>query len=156
MQTNNEATAVAQKQTFTHLSKVNISQTLIYLKETQSYLQEQMARELFEQKTKEDFLESAESNYNTNGILTVFIEAISEFSNSNELGVGFFNKMQDYFEWADIYDTVEDAFTFYFLTVSVDIETYTDPKSKAALTSHYNDVKACYQEIILFIKNNKI
>lgn len=140
----------------TYLSKTNITQTLIYVKEAQSYLQEQMAKELFEQKNKADFLKLAESSFYENHIVNDFVVVLENFATSTENAIGMFNKLQEIYPFGDIYDAIESNFVFYFLSVNVDIETYTDAKIKEQLQAHYNDVHACYSDIILFIKNNKI
>ena len=145
-----------QTQEFTSLSKTNITQTLIYLKEAQSYLQEQMAKELFEQKNKVDFLTLAESFFYENHIVNDFALVLENFATSTETAIGMFNKLQESYPFGDIYDAIENNFVFYFLSVNVDIEIYADAKVKQQLQAHYNDVHACYTEIILFTKNNKI
>ena len=145
-----------QTQTFTHLSKVNITQTLLYYREAQLYWEEQVGKEIFEQTTKADFLEVAESAYNQKKVAHYFALAIEKYAQAPEEGIALFNKLQETYPFTDIYDAIESNFVFYFLDVNVDIATFTDPKSKDALQKHYNEVHACYSEIILFIKKNKI
>lgn len=141
---------------FTYLSKTNYTQTILLVKEAQSYWQEQVAKELFEAEDQEDFLEQSKNAYQTNYILNDFANALNFCENSVELAIGFFIKMQQKYVFADIYDAVEDAFCFYLLSITIDINTYTDVKAKNALQEHYNEVYKIYEEIIVFVKSNKL
>lgn len=145
-----------QTQELTYLSKTNISQTLLLYKEAQSYLQQQYAKELFEQPTKEDFLETTNAAYYENYIVNQFANVLQNFSSSIDKAIALFHKMQQTFNFCDIYDAIENNFTFYLLSLNVDAETATNPKAKNELQKHYKEVKLCYREIISFINNNKI
>lgn len=140
-------------QEFTYLSKTNISQTILLLKEAQSYLQQQYAKELFEQPTKEDFLETTNVIYYENYIINEFANVLQQFSTSIDAGLQAFKNLQKRYPFADIYDAVENNFCFYFLALNVDIETFTNKKSKQALQNHYQEVQKIYKEIILFINS---
>ena len=86
-------------QEFTYLSKTNISQTVLFLKEAQSYLQQQYTKELFEQPTKEDFLATTNAIYYENYILNEFVKALKECETSIEQAIGFYTQMQQTFHF---------------------------------------------------------
>tara|TARA_R110002124_G_scaffold285995_1_gene465605 strand:+ start:403 stop:861 length:459 start_codon:yes stop_codon:yes gene_type:complete len=152
MRQRTEATAVAP--TLTYLSKTNLTQTVLVVKEAQSYLQEQMATELFEQTTKKDFMSLAESHFLYNSILNDFIAALE--NPTLDCKIGAFTKMQEYYNFGDIYDAVEDAFCVYLLSFCIDLETYTDKKLKEVFTSMYKESDAIYKELISFMNLNKL
>lgn len=142
---------------FTSLSKTNLTQTLLYYKEAQSYYQQQMCKELYEdQLTLAKHIAQSKANYQTNSILNAFADVLKTIKISLDNAIAKFKKMYTTFDSGDIYDAIENNFVFYFLSVTVDIETYTDTKVKEQLQAHYNDVHACYRDIILFVKTNKI
>ena len=152
MRKTSEATAVAP--TFTYLSKTNITQTVLVVKEAQSYLQEQMATELFEQTTKKEFMSLAESCFLYNSILNDFTAALE--NPTLDCKIGAVTKMQEYYNFADIYDAIEDAFCTYLLSLRIDLETFIDKKLQEVFTSMYKESEAIYKELISFIKLNKL
>lgn len=144
------------KPVYKYLGKRNIGQTISIVKHAQSELQENFTTTLFEQTDKDEFLSVAQQSFESNTVLTQFINVLIEFETSNKTAIGHFLQLQNFILWVDLYDAIEDAFCFYILSLKQNIQFFTDKSSQATLRKMLIETEACYKEVILFVRNNKL